>query len=354
MTSNINFSTASATLLTMELDTISFSGLTAGESLILAFEVSVGNTDIDSWSATYYADSNGDIRLSSLGRMWNLYLMDYRRRVGGEGSTPQASPDKLTVEITYTMENETTATCTRHLLYSRRRPVPTLSSLVNHIPFVSKVRHTAPTAKEYMTALSVLTNGTIKAEAICIVSGAQSTQTIAASNFTWSSSSGGGSIDVSPSVIAALLPSGAILKEYTIKMLLSNVEQDSCRYIVDQVPTLRQLCWLNRWGVYETLLLKGSETLKPSRAATFGYTGDDWSALDMEVTDEYEVSTGYVGDNEWAQVRDMAESPVVWLWNGAWQRVTITGVNADRTRPTNEARACVITYRLSDREAITL
>ena len=202
--------------------------------------------------------------------------------------------------------------------------------------------------------LTVGANVTVKADAICLINGVQSTRTIAASSFSWSSSLGGGSIDVSPSVISSLLPNGAVLKEYTITMLESNVEKDSCRYIVDSVAAVRQLCWLNRWGVYETLVLKGSETLNASRAATYGFTGDDWSALDMEVTDEYECSTGYVGENEWNQVRDMAESPIVWLWDGVWHRVTITDAKLSHLRPTNEARSCVVTYRLSDREEITL
>ena len=354
MTSNIDFNISEATLLAMELDTISFAGLSAGESLVVEFSVFVGGTDIDNWTAKYYADSSGRITLTALGWMWNLYLLDYRRRPGREGSTPQTIPDLLTVEITYTMEDETSATCQRHLLYSRHRPNPALSSLLSHHPFVSKVRHTAQAAKEYVTALSELTNVTVKADAICLINGVQSTRTIAASSFPWSSSLGGGSIDVSPSVISSLLPNGAVLKEYTITMLESNVEKDSCRYIVDSAVAVRQLCWLNRWGVYETLVLKGSETLKASRAATYGYTGDDWSALDMEVTDEYECSTGYVGENEWSQVRDMAESPIVWLWDGVWHRVTITDAKLSRLRPTNEARSCVVTYRLSDREEIIL
>lgn len=338
----------------MELDEIVFSSLTAGESLTMEFTMKAGQTVIDTWTATYFADANGRICLSALGRMWNRYFIAYRRRVGGEGNTPQTAPDLLTVVLTYTMEDETTATCQRHLLYSRRHATPTLSSLINHLPFVSKVKYTAPTAKEYVCALSSVSGLTVKAEAIYVLSGVQGTQTIAASNFSWTSSTGGGSIDVSPGVITSHLSSGAVLKEYTIQTIYNNAVVDSCRYIVEQANGLRELCWLNRWGAYETLVLKGSDTLNSNRSASYGWTGDDWSALDMDVTDEYDGSTGYVGEKEWNQVRDLAESPIVWLWNGAWQRVTITGVKLSRVRPTNEARTCVINYRLSDREALII
>lgn len=351
MTCNVDFSTASATLLTMELDEILFAGLSAGESLVMEFSVSVGNTYIDNWSVSYFADNNGEIRLSALGRMWNRYIMAYRRRTGGEGDTPQLYPDKLSVEMTYTMEDETTATCTRHLLYSRRAG-STLSGLTARLPLLSKVKHTAPTAKEYAWALSSLSGLTINVSAIYVKNGVQSTASIGSTPFSWTSSGGGGSVDVSPSVISNLLPSGAELKEYTVKMMQSGAERDTCRYIVDQ-SVVREFCYLNRFGVYETLLLRGGETLKPERAATFGWMGDNWSALDMEVNDEYECSTGYIGDDEWRQARDLSESPIVWLWNGAWQRVTITSVKQEKTRPTNEARASMITYRLSDRELLS-
>ena len=345
MTSNIDFST-NATLLTMELDEITFSGLTAGESLAMEFTVQVGQTTVDNWSATYFADSTGSIRLSALGRMWNRYLTAIRR--ANDSSAPGIMPGMLDVTIKYTMENSTTATCHRYLLYSRRRGSLAQTS---YPPFLSRQKQTFQDAKERIWVLSSVSNLTITATAIYV---RNATQAIGTVNLSWEvSGTAGGSADVSPSVIAAELPNGAVLKEYNIVIKRSGTTVGSCRYVVDQqAMTHTQLMWLNRWGVYETLSMNGTKTHTPERSVEFGWTGDDWTGLDMEVADEYEGSTGYVGDEEWSQVRDLAESPIVWLWNGmTWHKVTVTGVRLSRSMPSNEARACMVSYRISDREA---
>lgn len=346
MTSNIDFS-RNDTIMTMDLDVISFSGLSPGESLSLAFSVAFGQITADSWTATYIADSAGTVRLSALGRMWNRYLIAYQDRIR-RNNTPYIAPDLLDVTITYTMENDTTATCHRYLTYSRRR----LVHQFGYLPFLSKKKHTFADAEEPVTVLSSNVNLTVIAT--YVRNGVQETSNVIQLQWT-DYSLGGRAAYVSPTVIYNNLPSGAKLMEYTVRMLSSGTGTvvDSCTYIVDQQNTLRtQMIWLNRWGVYETLSMMGTQTLAPERTAEFGWCGDDWMGLDMEVADEYECSTGYVGDNEWNQVRDLAESPIVWLWNGlAWHRVTITGVRLSRIKPTNEAPACIVRYRLSDREA---
>lgn len=350
MTCNVDFSTPSATLLSMELDEIIFSGLSASERLVMMFRIISGSVVLDSWTATYYAGTDGRIRLTALGRMWNRYFLFLRRQSGSEETAPQDHPDLLTVEMTYTMEDSTTATCQRRLFYSRRRPDVPLSGLLYHQPLLSKQKATVMGAKEFAWVIPTVSNVTLSVSSYYVLDNRFGTQS---DDIAWSgSSSCGGSADVSPSVISALLPSGAKLVEYSTQIRYQGSQRDSCRYVVDYAARLRtEFCWLNRWGVYETLVMRGSETLSPERTAEYGWTGDDWSALDLETADVYEVSTGYVGDREWSQVRDMAESPLVWRWDGqSWHMVTITGVKLDRTKPTNEARACSVTYRPCDRE----
>ena len=351
MTSNVDFSTPSATLLSMELDEITFSGLTAGERLAMEFTVSAGSTELDSWSATYYADNRGNIHLTALGRMWNRYFLAYRRLSGDEDSSPQNHPDMLTVEMSYTMEDDTTASCQRHLYYSRRNADVALSQLLYKMPLIVKNKVTVLGAKELAWVIPTVSSVTLKVVASYVLNNTMSSYQ---GNITWSgSSSSGGSADVSPSVIAALLPTGSKLVRYTAAIIHNGAESDICRFEVDHGATLRaEFFWLNRWGVYESLVMRGTETQSPVRSAQYGWAGEEWSALDLEVNDDLQVSTGYVGDREWLQMRDMAESPIVWLWDGAWHKVTVTDVKLDRTKPSNEARACMVTYRQADREAV--
>ena len=89
------------------------------------------------------------------------------------------------------------------------------------------------------------------------------------------------------------------------------------------------------------------EELIASRDAALDKNDDD-DALDVEVEESFQQSTGLGPRSMVDQVRDIASSPDVWRYdhaNSRWQRITVVGVDIKRTTPTNQAHACTVTYR---------
>jgi hypothetical protein len=152
---------------------------------------------------------------------------------------------------------------------------------------------------------------------------------------------------VSPSDVQTHIPSGARLVGYETRYGYS-----VCKYEVEDgnYAQKSQFLYLNRWGVYESLWCIGSEKWNINRSAEIGLSGGELTALDIDVDDTYEVSTGYVNDSVLEQLRDLAESPLVWLLdNSTFKKVAIDDVKMERVLPSNEARTATITYRYANR-----
>lgn len=356
MTSTLDFTIATADVLAAELDSITFAQLATGSWLSVTVTVFDGDTStvLDTWSTTFYADERGCVGLYHLASLWRNHILFRRRRDDAAAKQPPALTGGIRVEFTYETEGGETGTCSRRIWYTRDDILTATLTLMNDkVPFVSKKKRTFLGAWERIYVIGPSAR-TIKVTTIYVLS--PNIQTQGSSVHTLStdidSDSFARSIDVSPSQIQALLPSGASLREYTVQVCSGMTELDTCRYIVEQSHYMKrvQVAWLNRWGVYETLWLVGAEQQKTDRSADFGFTGDHYSALDISVVETFQQSTGYGSRAMADQVRDLAASPDVWRYdtaNSRWQRITITDVDIPRPNPTNEAHACTITYRIA-------
>jgi hypothetical protein len=348
MNSTLNFSTATADLLTQELDKIELSSLTVGDAVLMTFAVYDGSntTERDSWTTTYYADETGKITISGLARMWNSYILsEYLRTAAPTPSTPLGG---IVVHIGYTF-GETTGSCQRRLWYCRRKAGATLSALTATIPNIATVKKTRVGAKE-PAVVEVPSSVTVKVNSTYILSGTMATRedTIpAATSGTYRST-----YDVSPAVVAALLPTGGVLKEYRVKSILSNTTKSTINYVMTaDHPHGTQLCWLNNFGCWETLLMAGAEDMALERSAETALGGDDLTSYNVEALESKTVYTGYVNNTILNQVRDLADSPLVFVLDGStWKKVVVDGVAQERRRPSNEAPTASVTYRHAESE----
>jgi len=158
--------------------------------------------------------------------------------------------------------------------------------------------------------------------------------------------------DVSPSVMA-MRAQGTLLS-YEVRMMNGSSVADSITYTVERENYAQhtELCWLNRYGAYETLHLTGRKLWKAERSAEHGWSGDEYVALDMEVADTYESNTGYCSQEVMGQVRDLMDAPLEWVLmaDGSWRKVTVTAVPFEQASPTNEARQATVTWRYAERD----
>lgn len=356
MDSNIDFTTPTADLLTMDLDTVELSALTPGEAVGVMLTVSEGTMEIDSWHTTYYADSAGEIHLVGLARMWNSYILSLRSLPGRHETQPLSTMNVLTVTILVVPTTGNAASCVRRLWYARRRTDLTVGALFNRFAVVRREKSTFMDADERLSVLGSLSS--TLGVTCTYLDGSGIEQVVERSLTVPSGTDWGWSVDVSPSVVSALLPSGSRLKEYTVRLMGDTTthfaERDAVRYVVEDrhFAHRSEFLYFNKYGAYESLWFLGSETLETEREAEYGYVGGQWHALDLDTVDTYEVSTGYGPDAMVDQVRDLSESPLVWLLGtlGQWHRVTPTSVDISRRRPTNAARACSMKYRHADRD----
>lgn len=352
MNSTLNFSTATADVLAAELDTISFSGLDVGEELKLTTTVCDGDTttSIDTWTTRYYADENGVVSIYNLASLWRNYILFLRRRDDAQATQPTTLAGGIRVVFEYEMSDSTTASCARRIWYTRHDVEgATIATLNSRVPFISRKKRTFADASERFF-IAGPSSRTVKAAAIYVRSGSQSSSTYTLT--VSSTNSFMRSVDVSPSTIQSLLPSGSSLREYTIQVFDGQNQVDACRYIVEQAHYAKrvELAWLNRWGVYETLWLVGSEDLTVERNAEYAYAGGLYTAMDVSVDETLQQSTGYGSRTMVLQVRDLAASPDVWRYDHSsarWQRVTITNVDIKQPTPSNQAYTCSVSYRIA-------
>ena len=350
MNSTLNFSTASADLLTQELDKIVLSALSPGDAVIMTFTVKDGAGSVirDSWTTTYHADEDGKVTISSLARMWNNYILDESLRQGA--FTPSSALGGIVVVIAYELEDETTGSCQRRLWYCRRKTGKTIDNVKGFIPAIATVKKTRVGAKEPASVISTTQVG-VKVKAVYVKNGAEGSTSDQSISYSVLDTYHG-LWDVSPSVVAALLPTGAVLKEYEVKSTISGTVKSTVKYVMTtDHPHGTQLCWLNNFGCWETLLMAGAEDLKLEYSAEFALGGDDFTAYNVEAIESKTVHTGYVNNTILNQVRDLADSPFVFVLDGGtWKKVVVDDVALERRKPSNEAPVANVTYRLAESE----
>ena len=350
MNSTLDFSTSTADLLAQQLDKIVLSNLSAGDPVIMTFTVydGTGTYERDSWTTTYYADEDGKVTISSLARMWNSYILAESLRQGG--FSPSSVLGGIQVTIAYELEDETTGSCTRRLWYQRRKTGKTLANITGSIPAIATVKKTFVGAKE-PAVVTVPYQVTVKVTSTYVLNGSVSTRT---DSLNYSSSDVfRGLWDVSPSVIAALIPTGGVLKEYTAvpTNVISTLGNGQVRYVLGNYPHGTQLCWLNNYGLWETLLFEGSKVGKLERSAETAFAGDDLSAFNLESMESMTVHTGYVNAAVMEQVRDLSDSPLVFVNDGGtWKQVVVDAVDWEKTVPSNSALTASVTYRMAQNQ----
>ena len=354
MNSNINFSTASEKVLSGGLDRIIFSGLTQGDGVILTFAVYGGDTttQMDSWTTTYHADSDGVVAVYGMRSVWNRYILAWARRYGSEENSnnrPAHIPHGIAVDITYELDDNTTATC-RRLVYYSHGDIYGLSDVLTayKTPYTSNSKTTYIGGVEWF---NILDSATLKVDIKYMQSGTVTTST---STITGETGAWGKWCDVSPSAMSSLAPVGATLLEWTVKAMDGTTVLCSSKYVMSRKHYAKkvEIAYLNKCGVYETLWLNGGQTLTAERAAEFGWAGDQWAAIDLETTETLEASTGRGGSDMIEQVRDLTNTPAAWLRDmdrNTWRKIMLLGMEVIRRTPSNEAHACRVKYRFSER-----
>ena len=261
MTSSLDFTTATADLLTQELDKVVFSGLEAGEGLMLTTTVydGGGSVERDSWTSTYYADEDGKVTVSSLARMWNSYILDEAV------ASPSIPLGGIVVQLDYELDSGGNGSCQRRLWYCRRKTGATLSSLASGVPFLSRKRTTMAGASEPVV-VACPSGVTLHVAYVYVLAGEVE---VGSTTISFSSSNDYlAKADVSPAVVAALLPSGGVLMEYDVIPKVSGNSHPGCKYVMDgQHPYRTQLCYLNNYGAWETIALDGIKDMKLERTA---------------------------------------------------------------------------------------
>jgi len=353
MNSTLNFSISEASIYAMDLNKIIFSGLEIDDTLVLKIEIADNSnfTNSDVLDNTYYADADGKIKINDLGQLWNAHVLAWAPESEGVNASLKR---RVYVRFTYTL-GDTTASCTRTIIYSRRYINKTPAEVAQFFPVLNRKKKTFFDSDEPLFAVN--SSNTLNVGVAYIADSLTKWQEIALSP------SATGEIydyyDLSPATVLNLLNtaiSGSLtatsLLYYDVYLLdAGGNELDDVRYDLQAInyPQRTELTFLNLLGVYETVPFLGLATNEPDRSAEYGYLGSDYGTVDLEVNDIYTLNSGYCNKKVMAQVRDMLESPFVYLHKeDEWHKITIIDSSYKLDMPTNEAFNVSIKFRYAD------
>lgn len=337
----------------MDLNKIIFSGLEIDDTLVLKIEIADNSnfTNSDVLDNTYYADADGKIKINDLGQLWNAHVLAWAPESEGVNASLKR---RVYVRFTYTL-GDTTASCTRTIIYSRRYINKTPAEVAQFFPVLNRKKKTFFDSDEPLFAVN--SSNTLNVGVAYIADSLTKWQEIALSP------SATGEIydyyDLSPATVLNLLNtaiSGSLtatsLLYYDVYLLdAGGNELDDVRYDLQAInyPQRTELTFLNLLGVYETVPFLGLATNEPDRSAEYGYLGSDYGTVDLEVNDIYTLNSGYCNKKVMAQVRDMLESPFVYLHKeDEWHKITIIDSSYKLDMPTNEAFNVSIKFRYAD------
>jgi len=353
MNSTLNFSISEASIYAMDLNKIIFSGLEIDDTLVLKIEIADNSNfkNSDVLDNTYYADADGKIKINDLGQLWNAHVLAWAPESEGVNASLKR---RVYVRFTYTL-GDTTASCTRTIIYSRRYINKTPAEVAQFFPVLNRKKKTFFDSDEPLFAVN--SSNTLNVGVAYIADSLTKWQEIALSP------SATGEIydyyDLSPATVLNLLNtaiSGSLtatsLLYYDVYLLdAGGNELDDVRYDLQAInyPQRTELTFLNLLGVYETVPFLGLATNEPDRSAEYGYLGSDYGTVDLEVNDIYTLNSGYCNKKVMAQVRDMLESPFVYLHKeDEWHKITIIDSSYKLDMPTNEAFNVSIKFRYAD------
>lgn len=142
------------------------------------------------------------------------------------------------------------------------------------------------------------------------------------------------------------------LIEYTVTLYHQDGQPlDSVRFTVDhdQCPHAVTLFYQNCFGLTETMVLRGIDTIAADMQGTFGHVGDAYRKLQTELNWENAFHTGPIDRYGRAAFSDLLRSPQVFLGDLAPEHeVVITDVDAEEVVPHTAPVDYVVKWRLSD------
>lgn len=345
MTSTLDFTTATADLLTQELDKVVFSGLDTGDALMLTTTVYDGGGSVarDSWTSTYYADEDGKVTVSSLARMWNSYILDENTRQGAV--TPTSPLGGIVVEMEYELDSGGSGSCRRRLWYCRRKTGKTLAALAATMPLIATQRKTGAAYKE-LVSVECTSGVSLRVTSTYVLNGEVLTQDDPL--YYFGTNTYMAVADVSPSVVAALLPVGGVLKGYKVYTVKTGATGNHATYVVDDHhrPWHTLMCWLNNYGAWETIRLGGIKSLVLDAKREYAISGDGWTSFNVEAYETMTAYTAHATKEVGEQLRDISDTPLAFVYeNGSWVRVNIEDVDLERRLPSNEATVGSVKYK---------
>lgn len=112
-----------------------------------------------------------------------------------------------------------------------------------------------------------------------------------------------------------------------------------------------EVIFLNMFGVYETLLMTGSDTENVELEASYGYANGKMVRTDAICEVSHEMHSGWLSRARYATVIDMCESPwvAVKAADGGWREIVVTELKAERVRPNNMPDDVVVSWRYAER-----
>ena len=364
MNSTIDFAIASANIFSMDLDKVEFSDFGADRmTLKIEMSTSAGFDDpnkTDIIENLYYADYQGKVTLYGLGKIWNDHILAWCTK-GGDEKPLDTIYRSIYARFTYSYQGEEdveTASVIRSIYYSSRYVNKTPEEMQNFIPLVGRKKRTFFDFSEPF----FLIDGTGFGRRNISVGLAYKDEGLAKYHeMAIEEDDHGGSFmyfDFSPERLLNFL-NFDLKKEINLNsllffdVLLYDGDQllDKCRYTIEHrnFSQHSEFCYMNMLGAFESVGFTGLLTNTPEREAEYGYCGDDYAALDLQVNDVIEINTGWCNKEMMAQVRDMIESPLILKReNGEWKKVVITAIDYSISRPTNSSFNAKITYRYAD------
>lgn len=195
------------------------------------------------------------------------------------------------------------------------------------------------------------TNATVTMNATYVANGTQQTASTTISTTGYSNCYL--IVDCSPAAVdQSLLPQGAVLCEYEIRMMVSGTVYDVVQFKVDRRhwPQQTEMVFLNTFGLPETVVMRGREEERHELDAEFGYAGWNMVRLDDDVQRDFTVNSGWLTKAERRQYGELYRSPLTGRQESlGLRRIVVREIEVAFTTPSNEPASFDVTYRYADR-----
>lgn len=352
----LDFSVATAYVYAQDIDVLEISGLYAGSSYRLYMSIKRSNTVIDTIDNLYTADKSGVIYLTDMARLFNSYIMSY---VSMSSATTNMA---MELQVTFTLAGS--KSCTRNILYSRRRLNVSAPATYYILPTLLRYKYTTTDRHERIYVPSYYTGSkSLQVSLAYLYNGAAfyKTATISVSSSTTDDYM---YADVSLSTVLTKVAAVAGLSAsvmtplyYNVDLYIDSVLKDEIHYDVDNDNHIQSssFIYLNIFGLPQTLTFTGLDTEQLEYEAEFGYCSKNYRALDKTLIPKHEVNTGWLSKEMKSAVRELIDSPYVAVYKKTSSglslvEITITDVDWSTVSPSNEPDNVKITYRIADQD----